>query len=170
MKAFLKWVFIIIILALLIVFTINFAEEELDKNLQEDIKTEMLQVQAKSKIVFEKYHIDNENGLKGEKVEDESLKEKYSIDDLENFYKWSRDVLAEEGIKDIALQEDEYYLVNYDTEEVIYSEGYKNIDGNTYYKLSEIVNLDSEKINEKQGEEIKDEGEGDSQNKETEGN
>ena len=31
--------------------------------------------------------------------------------------------------------------LNYKTEEVIYSAGYKHSDGNTYYKLSDLINL-----------------------------
>lgn len=141
MKGFLKWTFVVIILVVAITVAIHFAEDEIDKNTQEDIKTEMLQVQAKAKIVLERYHVNNENLLKGEKMEDASLEEAFGITDIANFYKWTEEILKEEGIGEPVVDEGEYYLVNYDTEEVIYSAGIKSEDGNVYYKLSEIKKL-----------------------------
>ncbi len=132
------WIIGVILLAIVIVIAIHFMQEEINKNQQEDIKTEMLQVQAKAKIVLEKYNVDNNNGLKGQKMEDKTLQEKYGIEQIENYYKWTKEILAELGLQETILQEGEYYLVNYDTEEVIYSQGYKAENGEIYYKLSEI--------------------------------
>ena len=132
------WIIGVILLAIVIVIAIHFMQEEINKNQQEDIKTEMLQVQAKAKIVLEKYNVDNNNGLKGQKMEDKTLQEKYGIEQIENYYKWTKEILAELGLQETLLQEGEYYLVNYDTEEVIYSQGYKAENGEIYYKLSEI--------------------------------
>ena len=132
------WIIGVILLAIVIVIAIHFMQEEINKNQQEDIKTEMLQVQAKAKIVLEKYNVDNNNGLKGQKMEDKTLQEKYGIEQIENYYKWTKEILAELGLQETILQEGEYYLVNYDTEEVIYSQGYKAENGEIYYKVSEI--------------------------------
>lgn len=163
MKGFIKWTIVVIILVAAIIFAIHFVEDEFDKHTQEDIKTEMLQVQGKAKIVLERYRVDNNNGLKGEKMEDLSLEEAFGITEVTNFYKWSDEVLKEEGITQPILNSDEYYLVNYDTEEVVYSAGYKAEDGKIYYKLSDIKNIDiqNEETHEK-GEEEND-GKGESQ-------
>ena len=40
------------------------------------------------------------------------------------------------------MGETDFFIVNYETEEVISSKGYKHTDNNTYYKLSEIINLE----------------------------
>lgn len=165
MKNFFKWSLIVVVLVIVVIAAIHFAEGEFDKNAKEDVKTEMLQVQAKSKIVLEKYHVDKENGLKGEKMEDASLEEQFNITDISKFYKWTKDTLQEEGIKEPVINENEYYLINYDTEEVVYSAGYKAEDGNIYYKLSDIKNIKLEKEetiekNEEIGE-VASDGEGD---------
>lgn len=129
------------ILVLAIVFATNYVQKEAKQRNSEDIKTEMLQVQAKAKVVLEKYHVDKNNGLKGEKMEDISLESLYNITNIGDYYKWNTDTLKEVGFIETVLKEGDYYLVNYELEEVIYSIGYKAEDGNTYYKLSEIKNI-----------------------------
>lgn len=135
------WILGVAILALVIVFATNYVQKEAKQRNSEDIKTEMLQVQAKAKVVLEKYHVDKNNGLKGEKMEDISLESLYNITNIGDYYKWDTDILNEVGFIETVLKEGDYYLVNYELEEVIYSLGYKAEDGNTYYKLSEIKNI-----------------------------
>lgn len=135
------WILGVAILVLVIVFATNYVQKEAKQRNSEDIKTEMLQVQAKAKVVLEKYHVDKNNGLKGEKMEDISLESLYNITNIGDYYKWNKDTLKEVGFIETVLKEGDYYLVNYELEEVIYSIGYKAEDGNTYYKLSEIKNI-----------------------------
>ena len=45
----------------------------------------------------------------------------------------------------INIKDDEFYIVNYETSEVIYSEGYTDLDKNTVYKLSEMQNISKNK-------------------------
>ena len=40
------------------------------------------------------------------------------------------------------MESSDFFIVNYATEEVIYPKGYKHTDGNTYYKLSQISELE----------------------------
>lgn len=135
------WILGVIVLAIIITSAIQYLVEEVDKKTGEDIKTEMLQVQAKAKIVLEKYHVDKNNGLKGEKQEDISLEEIYGISNIGDYYKWNVDTLKEVGLQETILKEDGYYLVNYDTEEIVYSKGYKTKEGSVYYKLSDIKEI-----------------------------
>ena len=61
--------------------------------------------------------------------------------DEENFnkyYVWNKETLKEVGLENIKLT-DGFYIVNYETDEVIYSEGIQ-VDDKTCYKLSEIAN------------------------------
>ncbi len=62
-------------------------------------------------------------------------------ENIQQFYMWKQAELDEESLNSIKLKDDEFFLVNYDTEEVIYSEGYTDEDGNTYYQLSQTLDL-----------------------------
>ena len=134
---------LIVILTVIIINGVQFIQKQMHEKEWENVKTDMLQIQAKAKIVFEKYHVDEANGLAGEKIEDLSSIEQFGIEQDKTYYKWTKEILDQNGLSDIKVDED-YYLINYETEEVIYSKGYKSNDGNTYYKLSEIKNLGEE--------------------------
>lgn len=62
-------------------------------------------------------------------------------ENIQQFYMWKQAELDEESLNSIKLKDDEFFLVNYETEEVIYSEGYTDEDGNTYYQLSQTLDL-----------------------------
>ena len=134
---------LIAILTVIIINGVQFVQKQMHEKEWENVKTDMLQIQAKAKIVFEKYHVDEANGLAGEKIEDISSIEQFGIEQDKTYYKWTKETLEQNSLSDIKLDED-YYLINYETEEVIYSKGYKSNDGNTYYKLSEIKSLGEE--------------------------
>ncbi len=162
MKSIIKWIFFAAIFITITVICFNFAKEEKFKTEQDDIKTEMLQVQGKAKITYENYHVNNENALKGQKMEDTTYEQLYGISEISNYYKWDLDTLKEVGITDPILEEGEFYLINYDEEEVVYSKGYNAEDGNTYYKLSDIKNIGKveETENQEVEEEVPNDGEG----------
>ena len=40
------------------------------------------------------------------------------------------------------MKDGDFFIVNYKTEEVITSKPYKHTDGNKYYKLSQILELE----------------------------
>ncbi len=121
-------------------------------NLQ-TLNTNMLLVQAKEKVISEKNSFDEENNpLKGQQLNTingstsiETLKTAGAIrDDEENYsfyYVWNQTILDELGLDSIKLKAGTFFIVNYKTEEVIYSAGFKYTDGNTYYKLSDLINL-----------------------------
>lgn len=139
-KSLIKFIIIISILVGIIVWGVQVILGELENKNLETIHTDMLLIQAKAKIVFETYHVDNNNGLQGQKIENNAELEQYGITDSTNYYIWNRDVLDNVGLKEIKLDEGDFYIVNYDTEEVIYSKGYEK-DGTTYYKLTDIKEL-----------------------------
>ena len=140
-KSLIKFIIIISILIGIIVWGIQVVLGELENKNIETIHTDMLLIQAKAKIVFETYHVDNNNGLQGQKIENNAELEKYGVTDSTNYYIWNREVLDNVGLKEIKLDESDFYIVNYDPEEVIYSKGYESKDGTTYYKLTEIKEL-----------------------------
>ena len=138
----------IIIIIVVIVGIIYFALEGLLKEKMETYETDMLLIQGKVKVLSQEAIIQkNEEVLKGKKLEDnieeekiKELLEKQVISQEEsNFSKYyiiEKETLEEIGLQNINLKKG-FYIVNYNTDEIIYSEGVK-IGENTYYKLSEL--------------------------------
>ncbi len=118
-------------------------------NLQ-TISANMLLIQAKAQTLAEKAEFsgDEENSLKGVKVENIAEEEplrKAGITTGE-YYKWDANTLEENGLSGVSIEDGEVYYVNYQVGEtadveVVISSGYKHVDGNVYYKLSDIKNL-----------------------------
>ncbi len=140
-KSLIKFIVIIAILMGIILWGIQIIVKEADKKELETIHTNMLQVQAKAKVVFEKYHVDNANGLKGRKIENNSELESFGINDDGNYYVWDKEVLNDVGLIENPLGENDFYIINYDSEEVLFSKGYQTKDGQIYFKLTDIKNL-----------------------------
>lgn len=117
----------------------------------EDLNTDLLQVQAKVKVINEQSVVKNDEGLlKGEKLKDSqneevisilnNLKEKEIIkEDEENFdkyYVWNKALLEELGLTNV---KSDILVVNYATSEVILPDGIQlEENGDTLYKFSDI--------------------------------
>lgn len=110
------------------------------------INTNMMLIQAKTKTIAEQAKFNNDtSGYKGILVSDisgdnniDKLKNDGIIEDASSYY-----MLTEADLKDMGLDKisiDKGYIVNYDTEEIIYVGGVEK-DGNIYYKLSELKEL-----------------------------
>lgn len=150
----------IFILMVLVISIVYFLHNQLKNEKLTTYETDMLLVQGKVKVLSQESTMQKkEEILKGEKLTDKleeewvkELLEKQVIDqEEENFskyYIWNKDILNDVGLEDIKL-ENGYYIVNYETDEVIYSEGI-NIDNKIYYKLSEITNNQLEEKTENQ--------------------
>lgn len=147
---------IAIILAL-IVGIIYVVKETIEKEKLETYQTNMLLIQGKVKVISNEATIQkNEELLKGRKLE-ESIEEEQIKSLLENniiskeeenfakYYILEQSHLEEMGLKNIKLKEG-YFIVNYNTDEIIYSKGIK-IGKDTYYKLSELKELNKQEEN-----------------------
>ena len=122
----------------------NLMQQEEKRNYE----TDMLLIQGKIKVVSQESTIQKkEELLKGKKLsenlEDEEIKKLFQNNilseeepDFTKYYILEKTDLEELGLNSIKLTEG-YYIVNYETYEIIYSRGF-NIDNNTYYKLSQI--------------------------------
>lgn len=120
----------------------------------ENLKTDMLLVQGKIKVIGQENEMNKEeNQLKGLKVsenlEDEKVKrliENQVINtEEENFDQYY--IINSETLNELNLQDNlkgEYYIVNYKTYEIIYSKGME-IEGQIHYKLTEILEHTEEK-------------------------
>lgn len=126
-----------------------------EANLQ-SINTNMLQIQIKVKSIEEKVEFNNDDGEEyvGEKLSDDEATELIAkvnstyvvIDDYDaetdKYYKLKNEDLVNLGLQAIQEDEDYTYVVNYRSNEVIYTKGFKANDQKIHYALSDMVNLD----------------------------
>lgn len=138
----------IVIIILAIGSILYFAKEKTEEEIVQTYKTDMLLIQGKIKVLSQESTIQkNEELLKGRKIEDcleedeiKTLLEKQIISqeepDFSKYYVLESSHLEEMGLGSIQLKEG-YYLVNYDTDEIIYAKGVK-VGDKFYYKLSEL--------------------------------
>lgn len=144
-----------IVIIVFIVGSVMYVTQKVwQKETIETYETDMLLIQGKVKVLSQEATIQkNEELLKGKKVEDnieqepiKTLLENNVISKEEvsfsKYYIIEKETLQEMGLHKIKL-ESGCYIVNYDTDEVIYSEGIK-VGDKIYYKLSEL-NLQKEK-------------------------
>lgn len=151
-KTYAKILFFLIIIAAIICGIGYFFKSQYDDEQFETIKTDMLLIEAKTKVVAEKVKIKEKDasyvGRKIEEVKEEediknlqergiiNLEEKSSV-----YYILEKGDLEELGLVTINL-ENSYYIVEYNTNEIIYSKGIKDKDGNMIYKLSDLERND----------------------------
>ena len=149
---------LIICIAIIILFVLGLVyviRESIEKEKIETFQTNMLLIQGKVKVISQEATIQKkEELLKGRKVAD-NIEEEQIKNLLDNqvisqeetnfskYYILEKSHLEEIGLNNIELEEG-YYIVNYDTDEIIYSKGITK-GKETLYKLSEL-----EKLNEEQ--------------------
>lgn len=110
------------------------------------INTNMMLIQAKTKTIAEQAKFNNDtSNYKGILVSDisgdkniDKLVNEGIIEDTSKCYMLTEEDLSNMGLEKISI--DEGYIVNYDTEDIIYVKGVEK-DGKTYYKLSELKEL-----------------------------
>lgn len=137
-------IFIVIAIGMILYIGIKYTLEYYTNQKKEDIKAHMLAIQTVTTNIENMHSVsEEENPLIGTKVEFENAEFNYNISNelkqvLEtqensNLYILSEEELNNCGIKDIHINEDEFYIVDYNSEEIFYSKG---INGK--YRLSEI--------------------------------
>ena len=145
-------IFLVIIILVLILVAVRFVELQYKNEESETIKTNMLAIQGKAKIIAEE-----EKALKKElagikisdKKEEENIKklleqQNITIDENSKYYVLDKENLKEIGLGNIELESDQYYIVNYDNLEILYTKGVQ-IRDNILYKLSDFNKLNEEK-------------------------
>lgn len=138
--------FIILVIGIIIYGVLKYAKKEVDSEQFETIKTDMLLIEAKTSIVAQKVKIKEKNakyiGNKIENDENEDIKklEENGIIELKkenNYY-----ILDDNNLDELELsvrnQKQGNYIVEYNSNEIIYTSGIKDKDGNILYKLSDI--------------------------------
>lgn len=141
-------VILVVIIALVVFGVVYFTRMQVDKEKAEDIKTNMLLVQAKVKTISGNYILeDDEDILIGTKLseikEEQPIKEfleKELFDPDEKnkkYYVLNQQNLDELELNKVILEENSYYIVEYTSSEVYYTKGYLDENGEVHYKVNE---------------------------------
>lgn len=139
----------IIVLAIITSVTLYIGTELVSAAKLQTINTNMLLIKAKCKSIGELHNFDsNENPLLGNPIDINDsqyaqIKNARAITEGNTYYSFSQEDFNSKSLNEIDATE---YLVNYyDSEtgevEIIYIKGFKASDGETYYKLSEILSI-----------------------------
>lgn len=135
----------IIVLIIITAIGVNTGTEIIKRADLQNINTNMMLIQAKVKTISEqaKFNKDTSN-YKGTKISEISGNEqidKLQITDKENCYLLSQTDLDSMGLEKITI--DDGYIVNYNTNEIMYVKGFETED-TTYYNLTDMKNLSLE--------------------------
>lgn len=145
--AYIKIILIILILGAIIYGALRMFYDGQEKMNFETIKTNMLLIQGKTEVIAQKVSIKEKDakyiGIKiKDKQKDEKIKNLESnniinVDSKDsNLYCIDNSALKELGLENIEI--DDYYIVDYKNNDVIYVDGIENEDGKVVYKLSEM--------------------------------
>ena len=144
--------FIILIVATIVYFVrIQYHEARI-----ETIKTDMLQVQWKIKDYIDKQTVKGEEkqylGTKLSEMRNDSILQEFlsnnilSESEYEKYYVLKDENLATAGLE-ITNYQDSYFIINYETYEVIVSKGCKYSEKEILYKLSDIIAKTNDEAN-----------------------
>ncbi len=141
----------IIIMIILAGVTITGTYSLIKKSQLENLKTDMLLIQAKTKTALEEYNFSkDETKLIGTKLEEADTEKvsklnKAGITDISNWYFLSQDDLNNINLSDIRAKDGEYYFVKYDKEnlvvDILYTEGFVE-NGITKFTLTQLQNME----------------------------
>lgn len=152
----------IIVLLIIMAIIVNVSIKLIKEAELEDLKTNMLIIQAKAKVSLEEVHfeianldkekdVDKINTIKSQKLLGEAIDNwgqdienaASEIENYKEYYYLNNDILSSIGLNNQSISNG-YYLVKYDldnlTVEVANTNGYSE-DGHIYYTLSELNNL-----------------------------
>lgn len=127
----------IILMLILAGVGIHFGSDAIDKAKLEDIKTDMISIKTKAKIITEQYNFKDIDSLVGSEIADIEA-QKLNITNSGNLRKWSSSDLSNQNLSTI---EGDVYIVYYDLDnpnncEVYYLNGYQG-----KYSLTDLQNL-----------------------------
>lgn len=142
-------IIIIAIILSIIAVSIYFIKLKYNEARVETIKTDMLQVQWKVKKYMDDQTVNGEEkqylGTKIIDMQEDTLVQDFiskniiSEEEYEKYYVLKDEELAQATLE-ITNYEGSYYLINYETYEVIITQGCEYPDGEILYKLTDIEN------------------------------
>ena len=146
--SFIGTIILVIIIAVITFGVVYFVRIQTDKEKAEDIKTNMLLVQAKVKKISGDYILEEKDevlvGTKLSEMQEEQpikdflSKELFDADEKDKkYYVLNQQNLNDMGLNNVVLEENAYYIVDYTSSEVYYTNGYLDETGNLHYSVSE---------------------------------
>ena len=146
--SFIGTIILVIIIAVITFGVVYFVRIQADKEKAEDIKTNMLLVQAKVKKISGDYILEEKDevlvGTKLSEMQEEQQikdflsKELFDADEKDKkYYVLNQQNLNDMGLHNVVLEENAYYIVDYTSSEVYYTNGYLDETGNLHYSVSE---------------------------------
>jgi hypothetical protein len=147
---------LVVVIAALTFGVVYFARLQLDKGKNEDIKTDMLLVEAKVQKLAGEYILEKKEeilvGTKLAEMEEEPLikefLEKELFDTKEKdakYYVLNQENINELKLEQVELEKDSYYIVDYSTSKVYYTKGYSDDEGEVYYSVEKETELQRSK-------------------------
>lgn len=134
---------------ILVTITIKFGTGQIEKAKLEDLKSIMLIIKGKAKIIIDKEAFGETYNNEGMiKITDEAASKynipdrlKDSLKDLEqtDLYIWEQVAMDNNNI-DVTITNTDFYIIDYSTKEIYYSLGY-TYEQKTYYSLTDIQNI-----------------------------
>lgn len=141
-------IFIVIALMVAAIYALaRFVDDGYNKEMYETVKTNMLLIQGKTEVIAQKVEIKEKDakliGTKlEEKQEEESIKKLIDAGIIDvkskdsNYYCLNNEDLKNLGLENITTNN--YYIVDYKKNDIIYIDGIQNESGNLVYKLSDM--------------------------------
>lgn len=105
---------------------VHFGGDAIKKAKLEDIKTDMISIKTRAKIIADEHNYNDDETLPGDLVTDPQILNKLQIDAEKEVYKWDRNTLDDQGLSKVEADE---YIVYYDLDnpnncEVYYKDGF----------------------------------------------
>lgn len=137
---------LVVVIALLTFGVVYLARLQLDKGKNEDIKTDILLVEARVQKLAGEYILEKkEDILVGTKLVDmeeepviKEFLEKKIFDKEEKgakYYVLNQENINELKLENVELEKDSYYIVDYTSVKVYYTKGYSDDGGEVYYTV-----------------------------------
>ena len=144
---YIKIFIVIAIIVVGIILALKFLNKEYNSQEYETIKTDMLLIQGQTEVLAQKVAIEDDDAeYIGTKLEDKEIDETIQnlidkeIVDLDsedsNYYCLDNSNLEELGLEDVRT--DNFFIVDYKQNDIIYIDGIEDAEGNIVYKLSDM--------------------------------
>ena len=143
---FISTAILVVIIALLTFGVVYFVRLQLNKGKNEDIKTDMLLVEARVQKLSSEYILEKKEdilvGTKLTEMEEEQLVKEFLEKELfdpkekgAKYYVLNQENINEMKLENVELEKDSYYIVDYTSSKVYYTKGYSDDEGEVYYTV-----------------------------------
>lgn len=169
---FISTAILVVVIMVLTFGVVYFVRLQVEKGKNEDIKTDMLLVEAKVQKLAGEYILEKKEdilvGTKLADMEEEPLIKEFLEKELVNrkekgskYYVLNQENINELNLENVELEKDSYYIVDYNSSKVYYTKGYSDDEGEVYYTVEKETEKqrDKEESTEKKEENKKEEKE-----------